>query len=89
MSDLLTHFSGGYSRVYLSKLVNQLVKDGKLLRSRSTRSARYASKQHRAALGTYSKKRFKNQNIEEDRIYQGFERELPFIQDLPNICGVF
>lgn len=81
--DLFTHLSGKFSRVHLSKKVNQLVQDGLLVRSGKTRSARYASKENWATLGTYLKKRFKNEGIEEYRIYQNFETELPFIRRLP------
>ncbi len=81
--ELFEHFKKGYTRVYLSQVVNRLVKRGDLVRSGSTRSAMYASQQKRGLLSTHLKKRFKNENIEEYRIYQIFEKELPFIRDLP------
>jgi len=83
VKDLFEHFSGQLSRVYLSRSVNQLVKDGFLVRAGSTRSARYARKDDWASLGTYLKKRYRNEGIEEYRIFQNFQRDLPFIQRLP------
>lgn len=83
VQDLRKASEGRCSRVYISRKVNQLAKEGKLVRSGSTRSARYANKEKWASLGTYLKKRFKNEDIEEYCIYQGFEKDLPFIGKLP------
>lgn len=82
------------SRQYAKVLINNLITSGKLLKIGSTRSAFYVAptyaKKHSALFPGRIKKSFRNINLEEHRILESVEQQLPLLFELPeNVRSIF
>jgi len=91
-SELSTQFA--VSRQYLNRLVNDLVRAGKLLKVGGTRYAYYVlpeyARQHPEILPLNYTRTFKNISIEEHKILDQVEQEYPPVKKLPeNIRSIF
>ena len=81
-NDVLKSFKGKYTRAYILRFINALLKDEKLVKLGSTRGAFYAVKS--AKYGDYFfEKRYINKNLKEHEILEEFTLRLPFLRILP------
>jgi len=84
-SDLVAQFS--VSRQYVNRLVQELVASGQLVKANVTRGAFYvlpefANQRPEIFFPTF-KKRLKNVGLEEDKVFQMIEDELPALRSIP------
>lgn len=88
-SDAVSELHGKYSRQYINSLIRELVESGKLVKGGTTISAIYALPENISSLTKSIKKRLKNEDLGEDRIYLELEKQSPIIRDLPeNIASI-
>jgi hypothetical protein len=78
------------SRQYANSLVKSLVRDGKLVKIGSTKSAFYAHPKYADTLGKAVNKWLKNKQLKEDEVFNALEKETPLIRSLnENIHSIF
>src|SRR3989344_4217115 len=87
--DIVHVLKGKISRQYISATINQMVREGLLLKGGSTASAFYALPQNADSVFETVKLRFKRDIIEEHRVFNDIRDRHPFIQTLPeNISSI-
>jgi len=81
--DVQATLSKSVSRQAVNLVVNQLIDEGLLIKSGSTRGAFYTSPQGRLAENMI-KKRLRNDGLEEHIIFEELRQQAPFIRILPD-----
>lgn len=90
VNDVMKALRGKYTRGYVLRFINQLLKSNRLIKSGSTRSARYALAKYGETLGAKFEKRYINKNLGEDKILFEFKDKAPFLSQVPeNIHSIF
>lgn len=88
--DIFLALKGKYSRQYVSRIINDLVKSGRLVRSGNTKIARYALFSNKEKLGQSVEKKYINKNLDESEVLNAFFERFPFLSHLPdNVRSVF
>lgn len=78
------------SRQYISKILNELVSEGKLVRGGPKNKATYALPENAAFLGNEIKKNLKNKNLEEHIVLSEIEGQAPFLGTMKeNVRSIF
>lgn len=91
-SDIVKKYA--VSRQYAHKIVGELVREGKVIKIGSTRSAVYTTKEYlhenpSVLPGSFSKV-VQNDNLEEHLIYEDFKQSFPQLSNMPeNIKSIF
>ncbi|MBT3864737.1 DUF4325 domain-containing protein [Candidatus Peregrinibacteria bacterium] len=84
--DILSLIKNVFSRQHVSRTLSALVKENKLIKTGATRNAKYSHAIHwdwgKNNLDILSLRK-KNQNLEEHKILEEIERELPTIKQIP------
>lgn len=89
-NDILEELKGKYTRAYILRFINNLIKEGKLVKSGSTRSAQYALKAKSQFLHTSFSKRYVNRDLREHEVLEELYRKCPFFRKLPeHIHSIF
>jgi len=89
-NDVLNELGKKYTRAYVGRFINELIREGKLSKSGSTRSALYASSEKARFLSNVFEKRYKNKELKEHEILAEFRKALPSIENLPeHIKSIF
>lgn len=83
VNHVLNEINHAYSRVYLLRFFKQLIAEGKLLKSGSTRAAFYVLPKHAAALVNRFEKRYRNHQLQEHEVLLEVYRKLYFLNQLP------
>lgn len=81
-ADVVNNFKGKYTRQYVSSTINQMVKEGILLKGGSTFSAFYALPQNAEHLYETIKLRFKRDALEEHRVFNNIRDKHNLIKNL-------
>jgi len=90
VTDVLRYLDDKVSRQYISRLINELVAEKKLIKAGSTRKAAYSLPKNVLALGNKIKKRIKNKNLQEHKILEIITAGAPFILKLKdNVRSIF
>jgi anti-sigma regulatory factor (Ser/Thr protein kinase) len=79
VADFIIFKKSLYSRQYISKIINELVDEKKLIKSGATAKALYALPDNAEALGVVAKLTLANKDLEEHRVIEKIERQIPFI----------
>ncbi len=78
------------SRQYVSRILNGLVHEGKLIRGGSANKAFYALPQNASLLGNQIKKYLKSKDLKEHEVVDEIERQAPFLNRLKeNVKSIF
>ena len=89
-ADVVERLEDNISRQFVSRVINELVKQGKLAKSGSTRSASYALPEKAAFLGNRVKKRILNNRIKEHEVFDDLIRQAVFLKGLKrNVLNSF
>lgn len=83
VNDVLAEIKHAYSRAYLLRFFKQLIAEGKLLKSGSTRSAFYVLPEHADALTNLFEKRYPISRLQEHVVLLEVYRKLYFLNELP------
>ncbi len=83
VNHVLKQIGNAYSRAYLLRFFKQLIAEGKLLKSGSTRGAFYVLPEHAAALADRFEKRYTNHQLQEHEILLEVYQKLYFLNQLP------
>lgn len=83
VNDILGQAERPYSRAYILIFVKQLLAEKRLVKSGSTRGARYALQANAAHLETKSQKRYLNKRLKEHEVLEEFQKKCPFFFKLP------
>lgn len=90
VNDVLRKSKRRYSRAYILTFIKQLLVEKRLVKSGSTRGARYADQKNAEYLETQSKKRYTNKELKEHEVLEEFQKKCPFFFKLPeNIQSIF
>ncbi|HSY61942.1 MAG TPA: ATP-binding protein, partial [Cytophaga sp.] len=88
-SDVVKALKGNVSRQFVSSEINKLVKEGKLIKGGSTKSAFYTLPSNASVLGTRIHKRLINENLKEHEVFDDLEHQTTFIESLrENILSI-
>jgi len=82
VADFVIFKKGLYSRQYISKIVNELVAEKRLIKSGVTTKSLYALPNNAEALGIVAKLTLVNKDLEEHRVIEKIEKRIPFIFEL-------
>lgn len=89
-SELDNFFEGKYSRQYLSKFLNLLVKEEALLKTGTTKKSQYQLITSKDFFKKSISFRLKNENLEEFAVYEKIEQKSPWIKGpKENIGSIF
>lgn len=87
--DIVKALGGNFSRQYISAIVNQMVKEGTLLKGGSTASAFYALPENANHVYETITLRFKRKALEEHRVFDDIKDRHAFIKNLPeNVSSI-
>lgn len=90
VNDVLEEIGHAYSRAYLLRFFKQLIAEGKLLKSGSTRAAFYVLPKNAAVLSKYFEKRYMNRQLQEHEVLLEVYQKLYFLTKLPeHIRSIF
>lgn len=81
--DVLSFTENAYSRQHIAYTIRQLITAKRLIKTGSTRNAKYSLPHKAHLLFPSFKKRYKNANLKEDKIFIEFTDKLPQINTLP------
>ncbi|OGH12181.1 MAG: hypothetical protein A2857_03335 [Candidatus Levybacteria bacterium RIFCSPHIGHO2_01_FULL_36_15] len=81
-ADIVNYYKGQYTRQYVSSVINQMVKQGILLKGGSTASAFYALPQNTDQIYEAIKLRFKRESLEEHRVFNSIRDKHDLIKNL-------
>jgi len=88
--DLVVHFGDKYSRQYISRILNELIDEGKLVKDGSTKMSFYALPKNAGDLGDSLMLRLKNVNLEEHKVLETIRNEfLPINSLAENVYSIF
>ncbi len=82
-NDIQIATNKSYSRQHTALVIRKLLKNKMLLKTGSTRNARYSLPHKAHMLFPNFKKKYLNKNLEEDKIFLEFKEKLPQINTLP------
>ncbi|HAU39535.1 MAG: helix-turn-helix, type 11 domain-containing protein [Candidatus Peregrinibacteria bacterium GW2011_GWF2_43_17] len=89
-NDVLVALQKRYTRAYVLRFINRLLKSGELRKSGSTHSSLYAKAGKEKFLPNSFYKRYANKNLKEHEILQEFVSAISVVDDLPeNIRNIF
>jgi hypothetical protein len=89
-ADVLKTTQNKYSRQYISRILQELVRDGKLVKSGSTRNSLYSLPENSLWTSPQITQTLNNKNLEEDRILQDLTLRIPGFRTLPqNVRQLF
>ena len=83
VNDIRKNLCTSYSRQHLSSIMTSLVQEEVLLKSGSNKNTRYALKKNSHLLGNTFHKRYRNENLSEDKILLDIREENLFKKNLP------
>jgi len=90
VSDFVLSKKHSFSRQYISKIVNELVAEKKLLKSGSTASAIYALPSDIELLGDFTAMVLTNKGLAEHKVLEKVENQVPFLATLSdNVRSIF
>ncbi len=90
VADFLQSQKKPHSRQYISKIVNELVIEKKLMKSGSTAGATYATPDNIEEFGDFAALLLDNKDLEEDRVMEKVEIRAPFFFKLSdNVRNIF
>lgn len=79
-----------YTRAYVLRFIKELIQEGELAKSGSTRSAIYALNKKRNLLGSVFQKKYKRKNLKEHEVLDELMRSLFFLRQAPeHIRSIF
>ena len=81
--DVQVETNNSYSRQHITYVIRNLLKEKRLLRTGSTKNARYSLPHKAHLLFPSFKKSYENGPLKEDEIFTEFEEKLPQINSLP------
>lgn len=88
-TDVVKSLNGHYTRQYISSIINQMVREGVLLKGGSTASAFYALPQNADHVYETIKLRLKRDTLEEHRVFNSIRDKHSLIGNLPeNIARI-
>lgn len=82
VEEIVENIPTKMSRPWISTLLNRLVKEGKLLRSRSGRYAYYVLPEDQKLLEKKISKVLKNESLQEDRVLEALKKDAAFLTNL-------
>jgi len=82
VTEILQNLSGKKTRQWVSTLLNQLVKEESLVKSKQGRNVYYAVPEKIKLLGKHTKKKFLNESLSEDTIFEEIRLESPLFTGL-------
>lgn len=87
--DVVKALGGKVSRQYISSIINDMVKEGLLLKGGSTASAFYALPKNADRIYETIRLRFKRESLEEHRVFNNIRDRHSFVANLPeNISSI-
>jgi len=90
VSDVVRASRGNVSRQYVARIISDLIKDKKLIKSGSTKQAIYALPENAAYLGKSLQKRYLNKGLKEHEVLEEIERQAPVVRNSSeNIKSIF
>ena len=81
--DVMTATNEKYTRQHISLTIRQLLKEKRLIKTGSTRKARYSLPHKAHLLFPTFKKVYQNKSLQEDEVFSEFCEKLPQINTLP------
>ncbi len=88
--DILLKMKKKYSRQYVIKVLNKLVSQGELIKTGSTRGAKYFHKDKLDRIGNRVKLEFKNKGLEEHKVFEVLEQTYRYLRGIPeHIHSIF
>lgn len=89
-NDVLDSLKNSFTRAYVLRFINDLVREGKLVKSGTTRAAVYVLTEKRGVLKSEFRKRYKNNNLKEHEVLEEVNKKLNFLHQLPeHIQSIF
>lgn len=89
-ADVVRRLKSAVSRQYVTRIINDLLSEGKLVKSGATKRASYALPENAASLGNTIKKRLRNFDLKEHEVLDGLEHPSLVLYKLPeNIKSIF
>ena len=89
-NDVLDSLKNSFTRAYVLRFINNLVREGKLVKSGTTRAAVYVLTEKRGVLKSEFRKRYKNNNLKEHEVLEEVNKKLNFLHQLPeHIQSIF
>jgi len=89
VSQVLASLDTPKSRIWISRQLNELIKEKRLIRARSGKYLIYALPQNESALANKFTKHFVNTNLSEDRILVQIKSESPILNSLgENVASI-
>ena len=82
-NNLLDHFHKKYTRAYVLRFVKDLILQKKLVKSGSTRSAKYALTQNRHSLSDQTIKKYILKGLKEHEVLEELKSKLLFLSEVP------
>jgi len=82
VSQIVNNLPEQKSRQWVSKLLNQLAQEGKLLRSKKGRKVYYVTPENRELIGKEISKKHKNESLNEDFIFEELKKTSPIFDSL-------
>jgi len=86
-SDVAKALSRKVSRQYINTVIRDLIKEGRLVKIGSTRSAFYVFPEEIKKISGYIKKRLRNKSLEEHEVFEQIEKQLPGLSQLKKSVG--
>ena len=88
-SDVVKALNGNVSRQFVSYEINNLVKQGKLIKGGSTKSSFYTLPSNASVLGTKIHKRLIREGLKEHEVFDALEHQTTFIKSLrENVASI-
>lgn len=81
--DVLVFSKQQFSRQYIQRIINRLVKREKLVQSGSTKGTRYSLKKNAAGLEMVFREIYTNKNLNEHMVWGEIKEKMTFMQGLP------
>lgn len=89
-NDVLRKLNNKFTRAYVLRFIDDLIAEGKLFKSGSTRSAVYVLAEKQGILKDRFNKRYKNVNLKEHEVLEEVTRRLNFLRQAPeHIRSIF
>lgn len=89
-NDVLNELNNKFTRAYVLRFIDDLIAEGRLFKSGSTRSAIYALAENQSALRDVFNKRYKNKDLKEHEVLEELKRRLRFLRHAPeHIQSIF
>lgn len=89
-NDVLKFLNNSFTRAYVLRFVNDLIREGELAKSGTTRAAVYVLAAKRGVLKNEFHKRYKNKDLKEHEVLEEVNKKLNFFNQLPeHIQSIF